>query len=783
MFPIIAVIVLIVLTIGAFYVVKKSVEKLKFVKLSAPSSTPLQQPSNYKYKLLHYAYDITATGKTFGLFQTSNDFWLVDSSDLSHPKNLRDIYPAFKGRPKGMVIIPGTQFNNSSFIIFSTDGKVYNPFSTSHPWRNDFLYLPNDDPISIDGRPLESGISSGLFSGNGPNATNVADGAILFRFYYPGYYIEETGCIASGTDATEHPQCTSSNPCPPIKSCTSKTIPISPVPPNNISSFFQYDNKLYGISPDGSIYYTSGGSPWARDSHWTTTFAGLSFTGTTTLSATKRAKASGDNTKLYLMGADYDNGVPIFLIYENGTRYIVDRYARKYDFFHFLTDQGILGEGNPLDITKAGPGEYDYIVLYTDKHLYGSSFPAPNHSKAVADFEEYYPGLTGNVISVTSINKWQNNTQNPGTYTFKYYLVFLYDSGQWFEIQYDIASNTIGAVGQSDQTSGKWNQWPHVKAVLSTLNPNQTFKIASLGWSIFVFDKTYNFSNDMVYSINNAPESWIDMLLCTSEDDGNGGDRFKSSTCVGVGEWKDYIFSATGGGPPLMYKSFNVYEDYGLDTGANPGTVTKKISLDTCLQNNSSSNVVVYDQAESDCHVYDTLTVADTTRDPTKSIFVAPGYDATFQNRFCVKHIPTNKYLYWDFVNPDKQFLGVMDSCTYNGPDVMNEASPATGDVQSLQRALGAMWSLDSTGGVVGLRNLNGAVGGFLIANGTMSQVPDGKFKYINNNFTDGAGTCFHYDGTNFSDGSVCGNEWAIEEIPCPTNATGYISQFCVPRS
>lgn len=777
---VIAIVVLIALAIAAFYAIKSLVKKLKVVQLSASSDNPVQQPDHYKYKLLHYAFDITASGKTFGLFQTGNDFWLVDSSDISHPKNLRDIYPAFKGRPKGMVVIPGSQFNNSSFIIFSTDGKVYNPFSTSHPWRNDFLYLPNDDPISIDGRPLDNGISNGLFSGNGPNAASAAEGAILFRFYYPGYYIEETGCVQSGTDAADHPQCTAGS-CPPIKSCTSKKVPINPLPSANINSFSQYNGTLYGVSSDGGIYTTSGGSPWVRESNWTTTFAGLSFTGPQTLAATKKAKLkdSGNNIRLYLMGADYDDGIPIFLIYENGTRYIVDRHARKYDFFHFLKDQSIIGEGNPLDITKAGPGEYDYIVLYSDFNIYGPSLPGPNHSRPVSDFEAYYPGVS-KPISISSVNKWQNNTQNPGTYTFKYYLVFLYESGQWFEIQYDIASNTIGALGQTDQTSGSWKNWPHIASVLNKLNPStQTFKLASLGWSIFVFDTTYNFANDMVYSINNPPESWIDMLLCTSTDDGNGGDKFKSSTCVGVGEWKDYIFSATGGGPPPVMQGFNVYEDYGLDTDANPGTVTRKVSLQTCLANNQGANVVVYDQAESDCHVYTTLTMDNTTRDPTKSAFVSPAYDPTFQNRFCVKHKPSNKYLYWDFVDPDNQFLGLMDNCSYNGPDVSAQASPAQSDVQNLQRALGAMWSLTATGGVTGLRNLNGAAGGFLTTSAQMSQTPDPHFNYINNNFTDGSGNCFHSDGTNFSEGTTCGGEWAIEGIPCAPNATGYMLTFC----
>ncbi len=781
-----------IIVIVLFIVFNAIKKRLRSIKLVAPTSAPVQQPPHYQYKLLHLSYDITASGKTFGLFQTGNDFWLVDSSDIQNPKDLREIYPSFTGRPKGMVVIPGKQFNNSSFIIFSSDGKVYNPFSISHNWRNDFLYLPNEDPISIDGRPLDTGIVNGLFSGNGAGATSVAEGAILFRFYYQGYYIEENGCVLSGTDSTDHPQCNGSS-CAPIKSCTSSKIQISPHPPANINSFFKYAGKLYGISSDGSIYVSESGSSWSRDSHWTTTFSGLSLSKGSTLKGStlkgstlkgSTLKGSTNTDKLYLMGADYDDRVPIFLIYENGVRYIVDRHARKYDFFHFLQDQSVLTVGNPIDITKAGPGEYDYVVLYSDLNIYGPTLPGPSHSRPISDFESYYPGTNGKPVSITSVNKWQNNTNDPTKYTFNYYLVFLYDDGKWFEIQYDISKNVIGALGQSDQTSGLWTSWSHIVSAMSKYKSDtQTFKMSSHGWSIFIFDKTYNFSNDMVYSINNPPESWIDMLFCNSEDDGKGGDRFKSSTCVGVGEWKDYIFSTGGtgsnGSNGEKYKGFYVYEDYGVDIDSNPGTVSRKVSLDTCLSASAKANVVVYDQAESDCHAYDSLTISQTTRDPTKSIFVNPSFDAVFENRFCVKHIPTNKYMYWDFVDPDNQFMGLNESCTYNGPDVSVQDNPSPTDVQNLQRALGAMWSFTSTGGVSGLRNLNGAVGGFLSPSASLVIDPGKGYTYRNNNLISGDGKCFTYNGNKFDESSVCGGEWAIETVPCTSSSTGYILNFC----
>lgn len=737
-------------------------------KFIAPAKNPVQKPVSHLYRLCHYSPDISGSGKIFGLFQTGRDYWIVDSSDIKNPKNILDIYPAFKGRPIGMVVLPSrvspegfarAESSPFSFIIFSSDGKVYNPFSVSHSWRNDFLYLPNEDPISIDGRPLEAGITNGLFSGGN-------DGKILFRFYYSGYYIEETGCKLSGTDTVEHPSC--DGKCPQIKFCENKKVTITPHPPVNINSFYQYAGKLYGISSDGYVY-VKGATQWDKDSHWITTFNGLSLATPQKLSASLQ-----DKTKLFLMGADYDDGIPVFLIFENGTRYIIDKHARKYDFFHFLKDKNISPQGNPLDFTKAGSGEYDYIVLYSDKNIYGSSLKSL--SKPVSDFEKFYPSLSAGsqLISITSVSKWNDPSGGLST-TQMYYLVFLYDSGQWFEIQYDILGDKIGALGQTDQISGKWNEWSHIRDVLKTIDKStQSFKISSFGWSIFVFDTQYKFENDLVYSINNKPESWIDMLYCMSIEDENGDYKFKTSSCVGVGEWKDYEGAKTlseSKDGNKQYKGFNVYEDYGMGNGAGD-IVQRKISLDKCLENKGS--VIVYDQAESDCHIYNStsLTLNQTIRDPSKSIFILPEYNAKFQNRFCIKHRPSNKYLYWDFIDPDKQFLGLRDACTYTGPDLSNVDNPSETDVHNLQKSLGSLWSSDPSGG---LRNLNGAVGGYLNIDFTISQQPDLNFNYSQNNFNDGkGGTCFHSDGdSKFAYTPQCSGEWEISVPPCSTGDSG----------
>lgn len=726
------IVVLVVILIGLVIAIVSFKKKLKVVSLSSKSPSPVQQPDNYKFKLLHYALSIDTAQDAYGIFQKKNEFYIV-KANTSSVYNIKDIYPAFKGRPVGFVVFPQAngQDGTNSFIIFSSDGKVYNPFTISHPWRRDFFYLPAENPISIDGRGISGNITNGLFNEN-----------LLFRFYYTNYYIEEVGCALTGKN----------------KSCTQNKVPFVH-PPTSVNSYYQYDNILNCISSDGYIW-TFTNNEWTQSLSWLRIFGNIILPESTPITS---------KDKLYLMGADYDNGVPVFLIYENGTRYLVDRSARKYDFTKACKSMGILPSENPIDFTKAGPGEFDYITLFSDRNIYGPTLQG--FSKPVSDFEKVYPSITKDdvLVSISSVNKWQFTDQNSGT--FKYYLVLLYNSGKWFEIRYDIATDKILDLGQTDQTSGLWTQWPHVKKALSSLSPNQTYKVSSYGWSVFVFDQT-NSNNNMVYSINNPPESWMQMLYCTPTDDGKG---FQTSSCVGLGSWKDYTWEGTGADSPVSYAGRITYQDYGTDVVSNPGTVTKKISLSDCISQNKGSPAIVYDENESDCHVYDSLFIKDSFKDPSKATFIDPAYDAAYQNRFCVKHVPSGKYLYWDFTDPNNQKLAMNDTCIYQ--NLVNLQDATTGDITNLQKSMGALWS---TQGSQCLLNMNGAMGGFLQQDKSLNVKCNGGFTYTNGTFTNGS-SCLHSDGNAISYGSGCtDNEWLITSIPCPPfTSTGYVLSFC----
>jgi len=671
------------------------------------TQTPLQPQLHNEYRLLFFSPHIENPLISYGLFQFRDRYFIVDST-TREITSLKDVYPSFNGRPIGFVVA------KEGFIVFSDDGKVYNPFTISHPWRRDYFYLPAETFYSVDGRLIASDVVHGLFNGGKTN--------LLFRFYYRGYLIDEGGCRPSGT----------------YKSCPQTNIPATTAA-LPIRSMYQYNNSLYGLASDGWIYKYNGTQKWTQNRSWIDLFGSLKFPEAEVLSRVKGMP------RLYLMGADFDEGVPIFLIYENGIRYIVDRYSRKYDFFKSFKNENIFGSGNPLDLTKAGPGEYDFIVLYTDRKLYGPTIQTPTSSIEVSLFEDKYPSVKGKtLVSITSINKWMPTDD---TSAFKYFLVFLYSDGQWFEVRYEIKGNRILELGQTDQTSNKWTEWKYLPRI------GTDDRVFFSGPSVFIAGV-----KNLFYSPDRPPESWMEMLYCTSTEKGDT-DVYKTSSCVG----KAMIVEEPIVPERIIYSRL---------APTLPGKVIHKIGMNECLKN--SAPIIAYDRSEADCHLYDELQIVDTIADPTKSVYVNIQNDVAFQNRFCVKHNPTQKYLYWDFTDPNAQHIGLNDYCLYQAATDINNLTDD--DIINLQKSMGAMWS--STGNGY-LENMNGAMGGQLTSGGGLALIGDPAFTFLDGTLTDTKGTCF--SGKSLTSSKECvKDEWSLTSIPCPPFVKdGYIFQYC----
>ncbi len=742
--------VILIVIILAYFLIRLIKKELKHVRLYGSSSNPVIQPGNYAVKLVQYAPNIYDPSKGFALFQKQTNYFLVSRNDPGTYIDIKTIYPSFTGKPVGLVVINGSQYQENSFIVFSSNGKVYNPFTISHNWRNDYLYLPNQNPIAVDGRPVDFSGSHGLFNSGNPST------GVLFRFYYSGYYIEEQACLPG--DAPDP-----GNTNIPL-SCHNLQIEFPPLPSDAVS-YYHIGTDLFALSKDGWIYQLID-QKWTPNTAWISNrnHGGSEFGLFAQLNLPDQKPSTKKNTPI-LMGADYDHGIPIFLILENGKYYMVDRDARKYDFRATFGNQNVFPDGNIVDITKCGEGEYDFIMLATDGNLYGPTLPG--QIKSINDFTQFYPPDSNAVVSsITSSYKWSHKL-------YSYTLIFLYNDGKWFEIEYDIKKNQIGALGQTDQTSGLWTEWPHLQTVLRNIPCPTCIKLSSNGWSLFVQDSAVP-SNNLVYSINNPPESWIQMLYCTPNSDESG---FATSTCVGVGRWKDNTIGITGINGPATgsYLGLINYPEYGTDLDSD--RVIRKIPLSECLIEGKNANVIMYDQNESDCHIYSKMSYTDTYKDPGKSIFVQSGYNPYFTNRFCVQHNSTGKYLYWDFTDPDNQYLGMNDVCIYN--NIPNLADANTGDLINLTKSMGALWS---SSGANCLYNLNGSLtGSYLDTTLGLGLECLGGMAYTGGKFTDGT-NCLNYDGTNIKYGPCGSNDssWNITPIPCPSfSSTGYIFNYC----
>lgn len=739
--------ILVILLLLIYYLKKK----LRKGTESIPSTNPLSQPANFKYKIIAYSPNISNVSEAYGLFQKGKEYYIA-KNDLSSIQNLTSIYPLFKGRPFGFITLP-----NNKFIIFSSDGKVYNPFTTSHNWRMNYLYLPNSDPLSVSGRPGGPGLFSG-FTSRYSSSSEGGGGNILFRFYYTNYYIEEQPCVGNTNDPGTSSQ--------EAKSCKSTRVDF-PHPTFNVLSYYHTSdgiNGLNAVSSDGWIYSLNN-TVWTKNLAWACSQDNsgcVSLFGNLQLpdNLGKENKLKVGRTQ-QLVGADYEGSVPIFILKENDTYVLVDRYTRKTNLrqlFQSLNGSDFVIPARILDFTKAGPGDVDYLIAGTDGNLFGPSLITSDKKKSVGDFISASSlSNLGNLSGFTSVKKWISKNA-----TSQYYLVFLFDTGKWFEIGYDIRTNTILSLGQTHLTSGLWSDWQHIKNV--GVNDLSRYRVSSYGWSLF------DTQSEDVYSVRSTgAESWKEMLYCSPNEDHSD---IKSSSCVGLGKWKDS--SGIKDEPLTEYKGFTVYSDVGTDTQANPGTVISKISLEKCLS--YSANAIVYDESESDCHLYDNLQQINTFSDPTKATFIQSNYDMVYRNQFCIKHLPTGKYMFWDFTDPDNPKLNLNDKCIDNSIPDLNSLTPA--QIKSLQQSLGAMWSVDQG---TCLRNMNGVFGGDLQVDLSLGPNCNGGFTFNNNQIGNGT-MCLNTDTSGSFNYSPCTPQktWEMEEIPCPKySTTGFVYDYC----
>ena len=684
---------LIVVCLLAIWFLSKQLPSSWRISSKITKTSSLEQ----KYKLIFYFSDLENNQDTWGCFLDQGKYYLVHASDLSIVP-VEQVYPGFKGRPLGIV------YYHKEFIVFSSDGYVYNPYSGSHLWRRDYFYLPNENFLSVDATLAGVG-QRGVFNAG-------KNGDILFTFYYSTFSISEQVCVQPFNNLP-------TMKCPNVQNSF-------PHPPFALRSLARIGGILTAVSSDGFLY-TLSPTGWQKSVNWTTIFGAVNFP-TTPLRTEKG---------MSLLGADFDSGVPIFLLRDSGKIVLVDRIGRKHP---------LSPPGNILDVTKIS--DNDYFCLLDDNSLWS---PVTNKRKRVTDFETLRP-MQENCVSISHLRKWQPDLSSSNS-TRKDYLVFFYPSGKWFEIHYDVENDKIEELGESDTTSTLWTSFEHLQGV-STVGA----KLSAFGWSAFL-------TNGNVVSFHFPSKEWKKMLYCTPDNDE------LPDICVGKGAWD--VPSTTISSKQTL-GNYTVYNDRGIQLDLmNPDTILKKVSLTTATQKAEREQweFLVYDGNESNAYYFHQLLEKQTFPLIEMSVFVRNGFQAIYLNRFCLQ-TPQGQYLYWDFTNPNAQFLGVKDICL---PDLSQDFTgtnlTATGVIEA-QKGLGSIWSFEN--GMV--KNINAAVGGFLLPNLTLGNATG--FQLGNNTLLSSLG-CLNSDSSGkLSLMSTGCSNWAVTQLNCPSS-TGYIQEYC----
>lgn len=700
---------LIVITVLIFALILLWSREFAYVGVQASTNVSLTVTGRKLHSRIENLNDNT---NIFALFEEEGRYWLY-SEDLQESVELLDLYPSFRGKVEGIVAVDASyvgkpsQFNNTVFFLWSSDGKVYNPITISHDYRENALFLPLDMT---------------LIGVEGILTTGMTQSFPKLRFRYTtskGIVYEEALCSFQSMEGIVG---RNERVCPNTESLIS--IPTFP--------FLSISKGKFLTGTDGWIYE---GPSWTKYLNWKEWYAQVPSP-----IPPSYPKTEGS----IILGADFHNEYPIFLLEEGGILYLVDAESRKYNFRKMFRQVDVLPVGGIIDIASVGINEYDYLVAATDGYLYSPILP--QQRLKIQDLTS----ISSRLISISGIRKYIADE-------LCFFVVFFFENGQWIERALTLETGTIGPYGDSGTN---WKAW-----IGEPIEGDRYF-LSSYNWTVFVLNDNEP-SRSYVYSRNDPRYVLYDILKCASDEEGNRITPY----CVG----KRRMVQTTI--PP------NTVHEPSTSTSRTPLFTFTKISRAECLAK-LNNNAVVYNNNTCDCSVYEYVRQEEAVYDPTAELYYDESLSFLYKNVFCMKGT-NNKYLYWDFKNST---LALKDVCVFEGP------LEAENDAEHL-KTLGSMWRLGTytDNQTEYLENINSGSGGFMNTNLKLQM----KFK-------DGdEALFFRYDipSKQFRNGTKCldpsltlktcdsTTTWNLHRVPCPSyleeepgdleNMYGYIKSFC----
>lgn len=232
-----------------------------------------------KIKLAGFSYDYYDSSKHFIILQEGDTYVIIDNKRIVI--DVRSIYPSFNGKVTDFVAYTPQGSQLTQFFIFSSNGKVYNPYNYSINWRVLWPKLMNSANITavdfnrnIPGFNKTETTNKSRFS----SAFNKANLPFDFTFYKPNndkemQQYDYSGCVKGGQDINGRIQ-------DPDKLCCQCNPVDSPPSTSSKFNISEYNSPIVAISSttgtDGVVVkwiFTADGKVRAKNKitwDWTT---------------------------------------------------------------------------------------------------------------------------------------------------------------------------------------------------------------------------------------------------------------------------------------------------------------------------------------------------------------------------------------------------------------------------------------------------------------------------------------------------------------------------------
>lgn len=736
--------------------------------------------------------DLVTPSKRYAMYAYEDATYLTFPSEATNkpPIDLNEVFPTFTGNVVDFIASDSGKAV-PYLMVFTNQGMMYStypntPYSQSI-WES-FIFLPADGLVGVDARKV-------LSQGKPVTNLGLASSNLLFTFYVgarrdltetdrnnrpiliAGEIYNELGCsqsVAWTDPQTKQNQMQSSCPVD-VKAWNSLAY-----------------SRIVGVS-SGVVYTSDGGmrsltNPSQNMGDWRVLLKYEESTRAIPDMYASSRLAPTDMSSFRLMGCDSEDTAPFFATNEGGYSYVVTPQAKKIPMSRIIGAQG--QKMIIHDLTKLSFVENDFLIAGVDGYLYNPYFP---QRVKLSDLENSYMGRDNQ----DRMNSTLSGLTHVISYTLGHKVCFFYSNGDWFFIDYDPKQKKMiglnpefhyrkrSAKNPPGQMS--WLDWAHIKDVVSK-NLTRMIGISSNDWAVYMTGTTP--VNGKVYSFSQPnPQGDCDAGSATGAGATTpppGCWRFQVTQQTGLGDWREIDLDKeygvdkngerinTGGGiTHRTFSGFRTLAGKGLQTGEIIG-VRYWVSLDSAVSTLTfypTANGFVFDRILNKVTYYSNPKSTDANVDLDKNLYIRESYYTTYKNMFTVQHKPSKDFLFYDFIDSDKQKLDVKDGKNWFKGDI----SESTSDMStSMKRSLGGMWGMGSdTPGNNCLMNLNPTLANapYVTGDGKLSKTCDSKWVLTpDGSLMNGTNCLVYRDGkvSSVKVSGVCKGQWASTPVACP---------------